>query len=158
MLGLSVILLSPSSIAKSPKAGSNHSGVNQQHEKQVVDLVFNSIERRILREYYEACKDSGSADTNNHGPGKGKWKNKKKNKGMPPGLAKRGGKLPPGLAKRGDKLPPGLAKRLPSTLARRLPPRSLRFRRAVVDNDIVLIDAATNKVLDIVKDLILSAR
>ena len=137
VLGLSVALLSPSSIAKSPKAGSNHSGVNQQHEKQVVDLVFNSIERRILREYYEARKDLGSADTNNHGPGKGKWKNKKKNnKGMPPGLAKR----------------------LPSTLARRLPPRSLRFRRVVVDNDIVLIDAATNKVLDIVKDLILSAR
>jgi hypothetical protein len=43
-------------------------------------------------------------------------------------------------------------------LARRLPPRSLRFRRVVVDNDIVLIDASTNMVLDIVKDLILSAR
>jgi len=28
----------------------------------------------------------------------------------------------------------------------------------VVDNDIVLIDASTNMVLDIVKDLILSAR
>ena len=101
VLGLSVAPLSPSSIAKSPKAGSNHSGVNQQHEKQVVDLVFSSVKRRILQEYYEGRMDPGSADTNNHSPVKGKWKNKKKNKGMPPGLAKRGGKLPPALAKKG---------------------------------------------------------
>jgi len=76
---------------------------------------------------------------------------------MPPGVAKRGGDLPPGLAKRSGKLPPGLAKRLPSDLRRDLPPppRSPKYRRVVVDNDIVLIDAATNKVLDILEDVIL---
>ena len=48
-------------------------------------------------------------------------------RGLPPGLAKRGGKLPPGLQKQLDKngrLPPGLQKRLepvPADLDRRLP-------------------------------------
>ena len=81
-------------------------------------------------------------------------KDKGKRKGMPPGLAKRGGDLPPGLAKRGGELPPGLAKRLPRDLESDLPRRSPNFRRVIVDNDIVLIDAATNKVLDVLEDVI----
>lgn len=128
-------------------------------KEQVIDRVFTNVERRILRRYYDA-RSGGSADDGRHSnkrahKGKGKGK---KHKGMPPGLAKRGGNLPPGLAKRGGKLPPGLAKRLPGDLRRELPPRSREFRRVVVDNDIVLIDAATNKVLDILEDVILGRR
>lgn len=136
--------------------------------EQIVDRVFTSVERRILRRYYEARqgssseRESGSMERGYKGQG-GKHKGKKnkgmpqgkKNKGMPPGLAKRGGNLPPGLAKRGDDLPPGLAKRLPRDLMHELPPRSSDYRRVVVDNDIVLIDAATNKVLDILEDALL---
>lgn len=127
--------------------------------EQIVDRVFTSVERRILRRYYEARRgssserESGSTERGYKGQG-GKHKGKK-NKGMPPGLAKRGGNLPPGLAKRGDNLPPGLAKRLPRDLMHELPPRSSEYRRVVVDNDIVLIDAATNKVLDILEDALL---
>lgn len=124
-------------------------------KEQVIDRVFTTVERRILRRYYEARHgDPGAGQQRSNKRGhKGKAKGKK-HKSMPPGLAKRGGNLPPGLAKRGDKLPPGLAKRLPRDLRRDLPHRSPKFRRVVVDNDIVLIDAATNKVLDILEGVI----
>ena len=55
---------------------------------------FLPEERRIIENYYRSSGPS---------------------KGLPPGLAKRGGKLPPGLQKHLDKngtLPPGLQKRL----------------------------------------------
>ncbi len=121
--------------------------------EQVVDRVFTNIERRILQRYYEARAGRHDDDGDRH-QGKGGGMGKGKSGGMPPGLAKRGGDLPPGLAKRGGELPPGLAKRLPRDLERELPRRSRAFRRVVVDNDIVLIDAVTNKVLDVLEDVI----
>lgn len=136
---------------------------NHLTTQQVVDRVFSNVERRVLRRYYEERGGSyrerdGASGGKHAGKNTGKGKNKGKHKGMPPGLAKRGGDLPPGLAKRGGKLPPGLAKRLPSDLERRLPPRPAKYRRVVVDNDIVLIDAATNKVLDILEDVVFGRR
>jgi hypothetical protein len=125
-------------------------------QEQVVDRVFTAVERRILRRYYEARGVSNTSDDLDRGGKHGnKSAGKGNNKGMPPGLAKRGDNLPPGLAKRGGELPPGLAKRLPSDLERELPPRPRTYRRVVVDNDIVLIDAATNKVLDVLEDVLL---
>lgn len=80
---------------------------------------------------------------------KGKGK-KGKGGGMPPGLAKRDS-LPPGLAKR-DTLPPGLAKRdLPAEVEAELPPTPRGTQRAIVGDDVVLIDTATNTVLDIIR-------
>lgn len=134
---------------------------NHLTTQQVVDRVFSNVERRVLRRYYEERGGShGERDGASGGKhkGKNKGKNKGKHKGIPPGLAKRGGDLPPGLAKRGGKLPPGLAKRLPSDLERRLPPRRAKYRRVVVDNDIVLIDAATNKVLDVLEGIVFGRR
>ena len=129
-----------------PQVASNH-----LTKEEVVDRVFTNVERRILKRYFEARYGSRKDDDNGRSPGKGK----NKGGGLPPGLAKRGGELPPGLAKRGGDLPPGLAKRLPRDLQAQLPPRGPRFRRVIVDNDIVLIDAATNKILDILEDVIL---
>lgn len=76
---------------------------------------------------------------------------------MPPGLAKRD-ELPPGLdrqlTERGT-LPPGLAKRdLPADLAGRLPRRGGKTERVIVDDDIVLIDKATERVLDVIGDVV----
>ena len=68
---------------------------------------FLPEERRIIENYYRSGGPS---------------------KGLPPGLAKRGGKLPPGLQKHLEKngtLPPGLQKRLeplPQDLEARLTP------------------------------------
>ena len=75
---------------------------------------------------------------------------------MPPGLAKRD-ELPPGLARqlteRGT-LPPGLAKRdLPADLAGKLPRRG-KTSRVIVDDDVVLIDNATERVLDVIGDIV----
>jgi len=75
---------------------------------------------------------------------------------MPPGLAKRD-ELPPGLARqlteRGT-LPPGLAKRdLPADLAGKLPRRG-KTSRVIVDDDVVLIDNATERVLDVIGDVV----
>ena len=68
-------------------------------------------------------------------------------RGLPPGLAKRGGNLPPGLEKqlaRNGTLPPGLEKRLkplPVELERELPPlpAGCGCRRGVVGTNVVLI-------------------
>ena len=71
-----------------------------------------------------------------------------------PGSAK---PLPPGIARkvaRGGTLPPGIAKRyLPQDLLVQLPPRP-RYQWVVVDNDVVLIAAATGFIVDILADVL----
>ena len=102
---------------------------------------FLAEERRIIEEYYHNSK-------------------KVKQKGLPPGLAKRGGKLPPGLQKKLDrdgKLPPGLQKRLqplPVDLDRRLPRLPQHWERVVLERNIILIDRRTERILDIIEDVI----
>jgi hypothetical protein len=65
--------------------------------------------------------------------------------------------LPPGIAKkvaRGGTLPPGIAKRyLPQDLLVQLPPRP-GYHWMVVDNDVVLIAAATGLIVDILADIL----
>lgn len=102
---------------------------------------FLPEERRIIEEYYQ----QGA---------------KRKHKGLPPGLAKRGGNLPPGLQKQLDKngrLPPGLQKRLeplPVDLDRRLPRLPEHWERVVLERDIILIDRRTERILDIIENVI----
>lgn len=85
---------------------------------------------------------------------------KGKAKGLPPGLAKRGGNLPPGLQKHLEKngqLPPGLQKRLeplPVDLDRRLPRLPEYWERVVLERDVILIDRRTNRILDIIENVI----
>ncbi|MGE0257046.1 MAG: hypothetical protein AB7N54_04835 [Alphaproteobacteria bacterium] len=76
---------------------------------------------------------------------------------MPPGLARKD-ELPPGLARqlaeRGT-LPPGLAKRsLPADLEARLPKRGGKTGRVIVDDDVVLIDTAADRILDVIGDVV----
>jgi hypothetical protein len=100
---------------------------------------FLPEERRIISEYYRRANTS--------------------KKGLPPGLAKRG-KLPPGLQKHLEKngqLPPGLQKRLeplPSALNRRLPPIPEYWERVIVERDVILLDRRTNRILDIIENVI----
>jgi hypothetical protein len=108
----------------------------------VVDDVFTPEQKRAIDDYFRKQRDDG---------GKSAKHGKKKGDGnLPPGLAKKD-KLPPGLAKR-DSLPPGLAKRsLPSDLESRLGKLGKNRERSIVGDDIVLIDTATNVILDILK-------
>ncbi len=82
-------------------------------------------------------------------------KAKKSKNGLPPGLA--GRPLPPGLRKhieRTGQLPPGLQKRvLPGELRNQLPRRAGQDFR-VVGNDIVLIETATNLILDVMQGVL----
>jgi hypothetical protein len=119
-------------------------------EPSVADVVIGEIERRVIRDYYQRHYDDWERE---QGGEKHKNKNKKKGneKGLPPGLAKRG-ELPPGLAKqlqRNGHLPPGLEKRdLPPDLLTRLPALDPAYRYIIADNKVMLIRRATNLILD----------
>ena len=102
---------------------------------------FLPDERRMIEEYYRRGE-------------------KGKSKGLPPGLAKRGGNLPPGLQKhlqKNGQLPPGLQKRLeplPVDLDRRLPRLPDYWERVVLEKDVILIDRRSNRILDIIENVI----
>jgi len=104
---------------------------------------FLPEERRAIEDYYRSINNK-----------------KKHKKGLPPGLAKRGGNLPPGLQKkleRDGQLPPGLQKRiepLPVDLDRRLPRLPQSWERVVVERDVVLLDRRTNRILDIIENVL----
>ena len=99
---------------------------------------FLPEERKIIYEYYHRSSPS---------------------KGLPPGLAKKG-KLPPGLQKHLDKngkLPPGLQKRLeplPRDLEVRLPRLPEYWERVILQEHVVLIDRRTQRILDIIENVI----
>ena len=101
---------------------------------------FLPEERRIISDYYRRANTS--------------------KKGLPPGLAKRGGKLPPGLQKHLEKnghLPPGLQKRLaplPSALDQRLSAIPEYWERVIFERDVILLDRRTNRILDIIENVI----
>ena len=100
---------------------------------------FLPEERRIIENYYRSGGPS---------------------KGLPPGLAKRGGKLPPGLQKHLDKngtLPPGLQKRLqplPTDLDGRLPRLPDYWERVILERNVILLDRRSNRILDILENVI----
>ena len=109
----------------------------------------NGRYREHDRDRYRRYDDDG----NDSGKKKGKkHKKKKSKKTLPPGLAGKD-KLPPGLQKqleRNGTLPPGLAKRaLPDDLKRMLPRRHPSHERTIVNDDVVLIEKATGRILDI---------
>ena len=130
--------------------------------------AFNVIEESLISEFFESAGltprelevlgDAASIITGEDEgePVKGK-KKKKKGGDLPPGLAKRDS-LPPGLAKHLEKygtLPPGLELRgLPDSLEARLPDPGQGRKRVVVDDDVLLIETRTGRVLDILKDVI----
>ncbi|WP_020592930.1 hypothetical protein [Kiloniella laminariae] len=127
---------------------SGESGVAQasQSQSDILEDVVQEVEKAIINRYF------GKEDTTYS---KSK-KQKGKQKGLPPGLAKKGS-LPPGLQKHLDEngsLPRGLAKRdLPDDLLSRLPKRkNTKFIR--VDDDVVLIDILTNKALDVIEGVL----
>ncbi len=102
----------------------------------LVATVISATERALIGDYVQKAKSSHN--------------------GLPPGLAKRD-RLPPGLQKqiqRNGSLPPGLAKRgLPGDLRGQLPHRRGQDYR-VVGSDIVLIETATNVILDVMKNVL----
>jgi hypothetical protein len=96
-----------------------------------IQAIFTDRDRDLIQNYYRGGK------------------------GLPPGLAKRGGKLPPGLAKQLRKngtLPPGLQKKVepvPEDLDRQLSPLPAGLSRVMVEGRAILRDR-NNKILDLI--------
>lgn len=143
---LGISLLSQSAVAQGNGHGRGH-GKNKHEQEQAdndggytragVRIVFSSRERDIIRDYYQDQYSN-----------------------LPPGLAKRGGNLPPGLQKhleRDGTLPPGLQKRVqpfPYELERRLPRLPDEYRRVTLGVDILIVDRRTQRIMDIVRDIL----
>lgn len=127
-------------------------------ESDAVKVIFDEIAKKTIRDYF-GDKDAAEEDDDEirrdgvrRIPGQ-----KGKKRGLPPGLAKRD-TLPPGLQKqleRNGTLPPGLqARALPGDLERRLPALPDGVERGTIADDVVLIEKATGRILDILKDVL----
>jgi hypothetical protein len=139
---LAAVLLLAVTVAAAPPATAQQTTTGTtQANPDIVDIVFTEIEKRLIRDYYDRIYRDWS-----QGKGKGK------NKDLPPGLARKD-TLPPGLAKQlvqNGTLPPGLAKRsLPGDLVVLLPARAQWQEIIIVDDKVLLIQRATNLILDI---------
>src|SRR5215475_13862658 len=136
-----------------PQAGAQGNGKGKGHNKHSdqdddndrgsdpskggVRVVFSVHDREVIHSYYHD-----------------------RNSNLPPGLAKRNGNLPPGLQKhleRDGTLPPGLQKRVeafPLELERRLPRLPDTYRRVTLGVDILILDRRTQRIVDIVHDIL----
>ena len=128
VVSLSITLAVNTAIAASPPPNKKN-----KHDSVSVQVVFGERDREVIHAY---CSQP--------------------NAGLPPGLAKRGGKLPPGLEKhlrRNGQLPPGLQKkveRFPCELERRLPPLPLNYVRVFLGGRGLIVDAQFN-ILDVIE-------
>ena len=128
LLSLPLAASSQKDKSKNPRQNGGTSGT----EVQVAVDVFAGRDRDVIRRYY--------AD---HA------------KGLPPGLAKRGGDLPPGLEKqlqRKGQLPPGLDKRItafPADLERQLSPLKPGLMRGVIEGRAVIYSPKTSAIFDV---------
>ena len=139
--------------AQAPSSGMTQGG-------DVAAAVITALETRLIRDYFKGLGrevlgaghgSEGRGGTEGRAKAKGKAKGKAKH--APPGLAKRE-RLPPGLAKR-DTLPPGLRGRgLPGDLSSALPRRRPGQEFRVFDDDVVLLESATGRVIDILRDVL----
>lgn len=155
---LPLVLLSPTAWADQP--GQNGAPGTPPPATQpattqspdAVDIFIGELEKRIIGDYYQRHLYEWQQSPE----GREYKKNKKKNKhkGLPPGLAKKG-TLPPGIAKqlaRNGQLPPGLDYHpLPQDLIVQLPPLQPGYRYTIVDNRVLLIQAASNLILDVLQ-------
>ena len=109
------------------------------NENSRIKAVFGYEDRRHVQRYYSHKR-------------KGKWKNK----GMPPGLAKKGHHHP-GVQKwlhKNQALPHGLQRHdLPDELERKLSKLPKGYIRVKVGGDIVILNKETDIVIDVVRDI-----
>jgi hypothetical protein len=130
------------------------------------EIIFSALEKRILRDVLGSPTAKGEQERKFKPGGKRKFKKSKgrgrgRGGGRPPGLAKRQS-LPPGLARqveRNGTLPPGLARRrLPEGVAKLLPRAAPGTERVIIGNDVVLVEQATNRVLDVLRDVLIRSK
>ena len=111
-------------------------GIGSRADAQ--QIGFSIEERQVIVDFYGGAEPAGRKGKNKQNKGRGVG-----NQGMPPGLAKKG-KLPPGIAKR----------QLPAPLAAQLPPPPTGYERVIVDNDVLLVNIATQIIHDALTDIL----
>jgi hypothetical protein len=147
-----------------PCIAQSEPGAAQPAGPSVVDIVIDEAARHILRNYYErnanawvvAHPDYEHDDEDGGGNGNNKKnkKNKNKHKDIPPGIAKKGS-LPPGIYKqlvRNGQIPPEVHYQpLPPDLIVQLPPLQPAYQYVIVDDRVLLIQAATRAIMDVLQ-------
>ena len=107
-----------------------------------VHVVFSQGEIETIRAYYR------EATSNVRNPS-----------GMGGGRGRSAGGLPPGIARnleRGKRMPPGIAKQyLPTGLREALPEPRDGYERLVMAGKVLLVEAATQIIVDVISDVIL---
>jgi hypothetical protein len=120
-------------------------------EKKIIERYFGA-EARSTR---EGAREDESTQTRSGGGKTGKPKDTGKGKGKGQARAQDGKPMPKGIAmklERGGTLPPGIEKtRMPEDLARELPRRPADQELTIVDDNVVLLEKATGRILDILK-------
>lgn len=148
LLALNGALLSGCVVAPHPVMGPHSDArvsgrVVAGDEHAQLSISFNENDRRHIHDFYYREQKSAR-------------KKHAKQKGLPPGLAKRD-ELPPGLQRqirRNGQLPPGIeGRRLPYELERRLSPLPSGYIRLQVGRDIVLLDQRTRITVDVIKNI-----
>lgn len=111
----------------------------------VTDVVFTTAERKIICEYFKVpCPSEAKDSESTKGKGKAE-KGEKAGKVEKADKGEKGG---------GKGMPPGLAKReMPTDLASKLPTRA-GLETVIVDKSVVLVEEATNTVLDVIANVV----
>ena len=152
-----IVLLSVAALLAMSNTVIADSTVAGQIAKESMKIAFTETERALVREYFGHSGGGYQEQESKRGGGKKGNRGKKGNKGMSGGLAG-GGSLPPGLQRQLDKngaLPPGLQKKaLPTGLQTRLPPVPRGYERVIVDTDVLLVEAATGVVRDVISGVV----
>ncbi len=111
-------------------------GTTGYAEAAGVEVSFSLNEQKIITDFYASDSGSGASGKGKKGKGVG-------NRGLPPGLARK------------QTLPPGIAKRqLPSGLVAQLPPPPAGFERVIVDDNVLLVEVATQVVHDVLEHVL----
>jgi len=143
-----------------PSLAQSEPGAAQPTGPSVADIVIDEAARHILRNYYERNANAwviahpDDYDNGGNGNNKKSKKNKNKHKDIPPGIAKKGS-LPPGIYKqlvRNGQIPPDVHYHpLPPDLIVQLPPLAPAYQYVIVDDRVLLIQAATRAILDVLQ-------
>jgi len=144
-----------------PCIAQSEPGAAQPAGPSVVDIVIDEAARHILRNYYErnatawvVAHPDDEDDGDGNGNNKKNKKNKNKHKDIPPGIAKKGS-LPPGIYKqlvRNGQIPADVHYQpLPPDLIVQLRPLPPAYQYVIVDDRVLLIQAATRAIMDVLQ-------